>query len=411
MHSVATRTSLVLFSLLVGALPVRAHAQGYPTMGDPMPDATRASLAESARRFNELAPKLVQSAGIKAGDLVTITGGLLMVRQMEALGAEVQKAGGRPLLFLDSPRLTRELYASVPEDVIAKSPTSYEKFAAQNVAVAFYLPSGEDFASVRSVDRRSQVDQALAKLNAASRPERDKGITRSLFIGIPMPSDTASIQMDYPAYADMTWTAVDADYSAIRAKGEAIKQILQGAKHLRVTSPEGTDFTVDLGKRPVVVGAGLVPAGTKGNEAQRSAGLPGGTVRFAPIETSANGKLRAAEDQCSQPVKDEAIDVKNGVATSVTAGSDEECLKQSMKDAGRFGSIVIGLNPAIQYSHIPSYGPQLETSAGVVSLSFGSNGYLGGSNPPVGGGWTVPLLKATVEADGKVIVKDGKLAL
>ncbi|MFL5446952.1 MAG: hypothetical protein ACJ8AX_00260, partial [Gemmatimonadales bacterium] len=111
------------------------------------------------------------------------------------------------------------------------------------------------------------------------------------------------------------------------------------------------------------------------------------------------------------PVKDEEIDVKNGVATSVTAASDEECLKQSMKDAGRFGSIVIGLNPAIRYEHIPSYGPQLEASAGAVSLSFGSNGYLGGTNPPVGGGWTVPLLKATVEADGKVIVKDGKLAL
>ncbi len=410
MRRVDSLAPLFLFSLLAGALTTRAQAQGYPTMGDPMPDATRASLAESAMRFNELAPKLVQSAGIKPGDLVTISGGLLMVRQMEALGAEVQKAGGRPLLLLNSSRLTRELYATVPEEYIAKSSTSYEKFAAHNVAVAFVLPSGEDFASVRSVDRRPQVDQALAKLGAATQPEQDKGMTRTLFIGIPTPSDTASIQMDYPAYAEMTWTAVDADYSAIRAKGEAIKQILEGAKHLRVTSPEGTDFTVDLGKRPVIVSAGLVPAGTKGNEAQRSAGLPGGTVRFAPIETSANGKLRAAEDQCSKPVKDEAIDVKNGVATSVTAASDEDCLKQSMKNAGRFGSIVIGLNPAIQYSHIPSYGPQLETSAGAVSLSFGANQAFGGSNPPVGGGWTVPLLKATVEADGKVIVKDGKLA-
>ena len=140
MRRVAPLAPLVALSLLAGALTTRAQAQGYPTMGNPMPDATRASLAQSARRFNELAPKLVQSAGIKPGDLVTISGGLLMVRQMEALGAEVQKAGGRPLLFLDSPRLTRELYASVPEDVIAKSPTSYEKFAAQNVAVASTFP-------------------------------------------------------------------------------------------------------------------------------------------------------------------------------------------------------------------------------------------------------------------------------
>jgi hypothetical protein len=94
---------------------------------------------------------------------------------------------------------------------------------------------------------------------------------------------------------------------------------------------------------------------------------------------------------------------------NISAASDEQCLKDSFKNAGRFGSVVIGLNSGIHYDHIPSYGPQLETSAGLVSLNFGSNQGLGGTNPPISGGWTVPLLNATVEADGKVIVKDGKL--
>jgi leucyl aminopeptidase (aminopeptidase T) len=380
-------------------------------MGDSIVEPARASLAESARRFNALAPKLVQSAGIKAGDLVTISGGPLMLREMEALGLEVQKAGGRPLLLLDSPRLTRNLYADVPEKYLDQLPTSYEKFAAQNVAVAFFLPNGEDFASLRRGDRRAQVDQALAKADATIAPERNKGITRTLFIAIPTPSDSASVQMQYQPYAAMTWKAIEADYSAMAAKGQEIKRILESAKQLHVTSPEGTDFTVALGKRPVIVSAGLVPAGTKGTQAQRSAGLPGGTVRFAPIETSANGTLRAAEDQCDQVIRDEAVEVRKGIATDIRSASDEACLKRSFKDAGRFGSIVIGLNPAIQFTHIPSYGPQLETSAGVVSISFGSNQALGGVNPPAAGGWTVPLLKATVEADGKVIVRDGKLAL
>jgi len=105
------------------------------------------------------------------------------------------------------------------------------------------------------------------------------------------------------------------------------------------------------------------------------------------------------------------VDVKNGMPENIRAASDEECLKRSFKDAGRFGNIVIGLNPAVHYEHVPSYGPQLETAAGTVSIGFAPNKGLGGSNPPVAGGWTVPLLKATVEADGKVIVKDGKLAL
>jgi aminopeptidase len=399
----------VTLALALTVLIAPLHAQGYPTLGDPMPDPSRISLAESVQRFNALAPKLVQSAGIKAGDLVTISGGLLMVREMEALGLAVQKAGGRPILLLDSPRLTQNLYAEVPQQYIDKQSTSYEKFAAQNVAVAFYLPNGEDFASLRRTDRRAQVDQSLAKANATTTSARNAGITRNLFIGVPTPSDTASIQMDYAAFSAMSWSAIEADYSAMAAKGQQIKKILEGAKQLHITSPEGTDLTLGLGKRPVIVSAGLVPAGTKGSEVARSASLPGGTVRFAPMETSVTGKIKAAEDQCDQPIRDESVEVQKGMAVAISAASDEECLKRSFKDAGRFGSVVIGLNPAIQFTHVPSYGPQIETSAGMVSLSFGANQGLGGLNPAIGGGWTVPLLHATVVADGKVIVKDGKL--
>jgi leucyl aminopeptidase (aminopeptidase T) len=401
----APRFPFLTISLALAALPNSTNAQGYPSSDATTPAISR----ESARRFQALAPRLVQSAKIQPGDLVTITGGPVMIPEMEALGVEVEKKGGRAILLLDSPRLTRSFYARVPEEYIKKSPTSFEKFSAENVAVAFFLPTGEDFAAMRRVDRRAKVDQALAVVNASTLEERNKGMTRNLFIGVPTPSDTASIQMDYAPYEAMAWKAIEADYSAMRAKGEAIKRVLEDAKKLHITSPEGTDFTVELGDRPVVVSAGLVPPGTKGPEAARSAGLPGGTVRFAPVENTANGKIRAAEDQCDEPVKDESVDVRKGMPENVRSATDEECLKRQFKDAGRFGSIFIGLNPAVHYDHVPSYSPQLETSAGVVSLGFGNNRALGGENEPVPGGWVVPLLKATVEADGKVIVKDGKL--
>jgi leucyl aminopeptidase (aminopeptidase T) len=403
----APRSTLLTISLALAVIPSAITAQGYPTLGDS--SAAPAISRESARRFQKLAPRLVQSARIQPGDLVTISGGPLLIPEMEALGLEVQRAGGRPILLLDSPRLIRSLYAEVPEEHIRKSPTSFEKFSAQNVAVSFFLPTGEDFATMRRVARRAKVDAELAKLDASTAQDRNKGTTRNLFIAVPTPSDTASIQMDYAPYEAMAWKAIEADYSAMRAKGEAIKRVLENAKRLRITSPEGTDFTVELGDRPIVVSAGMVPPGTKGTEAARSAGLPGGTVRFAPIEQTANGKIRAAEDQCNQPVRDAAVDVRNGMPENVRSATDEECLKESFKDAGRFGSIVIGLNPAVRYERVPSYGPQLETAAGMVSIGFGPNQGLGGSNEPTGGGWLVPLLKATVEADGKVIVKDGRL--
>jgi leucyl aminopeptidase (aminopeptidase T) len=400
-------------SLALAVLPGSLLAQGYPTTGDSATAAARTRTAETIRRFRALAPKLVESAAIKPGNLVTISGGPVLVPEMEALGLEVQKAGGRPLLILDSPRLTRSLYADVPEKHLNQLPTQWETFESSEVDVAFVLPSGEDFATIRRVapERRAKVDQALAQADATTAAQRNQGKTRTLFVAVPTPSDTASIQMDYRPYEAMSWAAIETDYQAMRAKGQEIKRMLEGAKRLRITSPEGTDFTVELGNRPIVVSAGIAPPGTKGNVAARSASLPGGSVRFAPIETSASGKIRAAEDQCDQPIRDEAVDVRKGMPENVRAASDEECLKRSFKDAGRFGSIIIGLNPAIHFEHVPSYSPQLENAAGVVSIGFGTNRGLGGVNPPVPGGWVVPLLKATVEADGKVIVRDGKLAL
>ena len=400
-------------SLTVALLPRPSQAQGYPTAGDSTTEAARIQTAESARRFRALVPRLVESAGIKAGDLVSISGGPAMVPEMEALGVEVQKVGGHPLLILDSPRLTRTLYAEVPEKYLDRRPTAWSTLHAQEVDVAFDLPSGEDFATLRRVDpaRRKRVDQSLARADAATQAQRDKGKTRTLFIGVPTPSDTASIQMDYGPYEAMTWKAIEADYTDMAKKGQQIKRILEGAKRLHITSPEGTDFTVNLGPRPVFVNAGIVPPGTKGSAAARSMSLPGGSVIFAPLETTANGKIRAAEDQCDKPIRDEVVDVRDGMPVNVRAASDEACLQRSLKDAGRFGNITIGLNPNVKFDHVPSYGPQLQSAAGVVQIGFASNQDLGGANPAAPGGWSVPLLKATVEADGKVIVRDGKLAL
>src|SRR5712691_11449247 len=60
--------------------------------------------SETARRFDELAPRLVASARIQPGDLVSIDGGPALVPAMEALAVEVQKAGAFPVMILDSPR-------------------------------------------------------------------------------------------------------------------------------------------------------------------------------------------------------------------------------------------------------------------------------------------------------------------
>lgn len=391
------------------SLLLPAAVRGQATSASP---DERSAWNETFRRFQELAPRVVKSARIQRGDIVTISGGTKLVPAMETPAIEVMKAGGLPVMTVNSPRAARAYYTEVPDEYLGQSSAAWDDFYAQHVDVDISLPFGEDPQTVfRDVppERQAQVDMAGAEGEAASAKKQNTGKTRYLFIGIPTPADRVSVQMDYAQWEAMTWDAIGANYDQIVAQGNAIKRVLEQARKLRIRSPEGTDFTVPLGDRPVVVEAGIVPPGTPGAVAARSASLPGGLVRFAPIETSANGKIRVAEDQCEQLVKNEAMEVRSGMAEKVRADSDEACLQRSLKDAGRFGFIEIGLNPTLKFSRVPRYGGQLDEGAGIVTIAFGSNQDLGGENGPVAGGWFVPLLRATVEADGKVIVKEGKL--
>ncbi len=51
-----------------------------------------------------------------------------------------------------------------------------------------------------------------------------------------------------------------------------------------------------------------------------------------------------------------------------------------------------------------------ETAAGMVWIGIGDNRLLGGKNRVEGqGGFAFNVVKATVEVDGKIIVRDGRL--
>ena len=72
------------------------------------------------------------------------------------------------------------------------------------------------------------------------------------------------------------------------------------------------------------------------------------------------------------------------------------------------GSLTIGLNPALKPVETGA-GYRPASASGAVSLWFGNNTDLGGKNntPAAQVFW---LSRATVEIDGKVVVREGQLA-
>jgi leucyl aminopeptidase (aminopeptidase T) len=148
----------------------------------------------------------------------------------------------------------------------------------------------------------------------------------------------------------------------------------------------------------------------------RVASLPGGSIFFAPIETSANGKVAVPRERCQfKPLTGESFDFNQGHLENFKAESGGQCYTEAMapytgpKDM--FASFSIGLNPAAKVMENPGdYRP--DNAAGLVYIGVGDNQLLGGSNKVQGGGgFGFPIVNATVTIDGKTVVQDGKLTL
>jgi aminopeptidase len=367
--------------------------------------------------YGELAGRIVKtSAGVKPGDVVVVAGGKHDVALMEALAIEAAKAGGLVTMFLDSDKYERALYTEVPEKYLEQQPTYFVEWL-KHMNVFIGLPGVEDpkatFGDVppERFAKASKAGQVITDaLNASG--------VRAAFVGYPTASDAAVNQLDFETYQKVFWDAVGADYQNVSEKGNKLKQMLAGAKTVRVTSPGGTDFTFSLGDRPIFVDDGIMTEERAKSQLAltRFVSLPGGAVFLAPIETSANGKVVVPRDQCQfKPVTGESFSFNQGRVENYKADTNGQCFADIMaaytgpKDV--FASFQIGLNPAAKVMENPGdYRPGY--AAGLVSINVGDNHLLGGSNMvPGGGGYGFSIVNATVTIDGKTVVQDGKLTL
>lgn len=368
---------------------------------------------DSAQKYQKLARRVViTSAGVKPGEVVVIAGGAHTIPLMEALAIETAKAGGFVTMFLSTDRVIRAFNTEVPEQYLELQPRYFAEWL-KHIDVWIDLPGEADSKAVAAGVSESRFAK-IAKSGQIIGEMLNESKVRLLSIGFPTKEQAANIQVDFPTYEKMHWDAVNADYKSISEKGAELKKLLQGAKKIRITSPSSTDLSFTVADRPIYIDDGIVTP----EEAQtkvfinRAAALPGGRVQFAPVETSANGKIVVPRMKCRYaPLTDIAFEFKNGKMQGFKAGKGAECFKEVMAPYAEskdiLGSITIGLNPAFKSIESADYYPY--NAAGMVWISTGENAMLGGTNKEPGG-FFFPIVNATVRIDDKVIVKDGRLA-
>ncbi|QDA58839.1 aminopeptidase [Hymenobacter jejuensis] len=364
------------------------------------------------QNYEQMAKQIVNtSAGVKPGELVMITGGQHTMPLMEAIAVEVARVGGQPEMLLNTDKVARAIDIDMPESAIMASKSDNWLLGAD---VLISLPSLEDGKAVlagMTAERGAKFDKVAAEAGLNKKLDATK--LRGVSVAYPSKKYAANQQLDYAGYEQMVWAGIGADYTAIAAQAQQMKQLLATGRKVHITSPTGTDLTFQLDARPIFTDDGVVTAADQQEKLilSRTAALPGGRVYGTCLESSATGKIAASPSTWNgKPFRGFKADLKSGQFTNPQAEAGLEDYQKwvaaNEANATQVGYFSIGLNPAMKSQEQKGFNPA--TAAGMVLVGIGNNELLGGHNKALAAN-SFAIGNATVEVDGKTIVRNGQL--
>jgi|GEM_PF-195312 len=398
--------------------PAAASAEGGNA-----PAAAAATTAATAAPapgvdLEALAHRVVtQSAGVKEGESVLITGRQQDAELMEDLAVEVARVGGYPMIEYGSDRLSKRLFFDVPDKYDARQDALVAKLV-DAFDVVISLGNGTSENLFEGADPKRMAARAKANESVGDAMFR-KGV-RLVELGnnlYPTAWRAERFGMSQDELARAFWDGVNMDYTQLQASGEQIRSALAAGNQVHITNPNGTDLSFRIQGRKVGVSDGIISEeDRKQGGSALSVYLPAGDVFTTPVPGSAQGKLvdtggtfRGKKiDSLTLTIDDGKVVAMEGTGPGY---ADMKAAYDAVDDARKdeFSFFNLGINPNIKLGQNSQSGSWMP--AGAVTVGTGGNVWAGGDNSYNGGGQTVFLSGSTVTLDDKVIVDKGELKL
>ncbi|MEM4485857.1 MAG: aminopeptidase [Zestosphaera sp.] len=206
---------------------------------------------------------------------------------------------------------------------------------------------------------------------------------------------------------DIFIRTMSVDYELVQRVTNAVADVLDEGREVRVVTDLGTDLTFSIEGRRARRSTGvLVNPGDWGN-------LPSGEAYIAPVEGTANGVVvvdgsMAGVGLLAQPIR---IAFRDGVAARIE-GSPEaaklnELLSRYGDEARSLGEFGVGTNPGARVSGVVL---EDEKAMGTIHIALGSNFDFGGRvKAPVHLDGIV--MKPSVYVDGRLLMREGVLLI
>ena len=374
------------------------------------PDATKTS---GSADMKALAAKIVnQSAAVKEGEIVLISGSVRDMDLLENIVTEVQKVGAEPLLSVASEKVAKRSYTDVPEKYDSREP-KLGMALARTANVTINVDSSETESLFSDIPPARQA--ARAKASSPLAEEFRKNKIRSVNVGNDLyPTEWRAKRFDMPldGFAKLFWEGLNIDYTSLQTTGEKARTSLAG-KEIEITHPNGTSLKASLDSKPAYISDGIISADDVAKD-NLSVFLPAGEAAVVVAAGSGTGKFVIEKDYYQgKEMHNVVLTFENGKLTSMTGEGDGFPAMKAYYDAAGEGKdllsyIDIGINP--NYTLSPSSKLGNWISAGMVSLGTGNNTWAGGTNNSTGGAGG-HLAGCTVKVDGRIIVENGVLKL
>jgi aminopeptidase len=311
-------------------------------------------------------------------------------------------------------RTMRRLFTDVPAKFDARA-TDMSLKLAETFNVMINVDAAESSGPLADIpaDRLAAVMASSVQVMEIARKRHVRQI--SLGNGLyPTEARAKECGLTRAELAKLFYDGLNVDYDKMQATGQAVRKVLAGGSKVHITTPEGTDLTVQIANRSSFVSDGVLSEERiKKGGPSLQVWLPAGEVYLTPVPGTAAGKV-VIERMLSEgkEIRGLSMTFKNGRMTEMKAKSGLERL-QALYDAGgagrdEFTILDIGINHAVR---LPKHSPAgLYMEAGTITVGVGNNSWAGGDNKSSFSN-SCFLRGGTLQIDGKALVQDGTLQL
>ena len=359
-------------------------------------------------RVAKLAQVLVQySAGVKPGDLVSISGTALAEPLVVALLEETLKAGGHPRVRLSPMAASEVLYKNASDEQL-QFVSDLDRQEVEQLDVSIRVSAASNTRALSSIDpaKPALLSQARRSLQERFLERAAKGELRWTLTAFPTVAYAQEAEMSLREYEDFLYRAclLDNDdpvasWKKLAEQQQRVADYLNNCKELHIKT---TDTDIRFGIE-----------GRKWINCLGDKNFPDGEVFTGPVEDSVEGYIRYSYPAVREGrhVDDIRLTFKAGEVVEATAAKHQDFLITMLdqdEGARRLGELSLGTNYQVQrFTRNLLFDEKI---GGTCHLAVGKGYPESGSKNKSGLHWDMvcDLRKdSEVYADGKLIQKNG----